>query len=78
MNNSICSWRYGNEMLLNKWRVTLLSDISMKGNPLEWIIVCDLLDGPEKKFRWMQRRVTLLLDKGSKGNPLNWIYRCAS
>ena len=65
-------------MLLNKWRVTLLYDISMKGNPLKWIIVCDLLDGPTISFGWMELRLTLLFDKVSKGNPLNLIYRCAS
>ena len=69
MNCSNESWQYGNVLWWNIGRVTLQSDISMKGNPLEWINVCDINDVSAMSLGWMQRRVTLLLDKWSKGNP---------
>jgi hypothetical protein len=39
MNNIICSCGYSDVMLLNIRRVALQSDISMKGNPFEWILI---------------------------------------
>ena len=39
MNFSHESRQYSNVMLLNIGRVTLLQDISMKGNPYEWILI---------------------------------------